>query len=385
MVDQLKDWLIQVRRDFHLHPELGFEENRTAKKIAAYLDEMGIEYIEGIARTGIVGIIRGGQEGKTIALRADIDALPIQDEKKTEYQSMVEGKMHACGHDAHTTILLGTAKVLNEMKDSLKGNVKLFFQPAEETTGGAKPMIEEGVMENPHVDAVFGLHMDPEINVGSIGIKYGKMNASSDMFDVIIRGKGSHGAYPQNGIDAVAVSAGVISALQTVVSRNVDPRDSAVVTIGKIQGGTAGNIICDKVEMRGIIRTLTPKTRAVVLERVKSVIEMTAEALGATGEFIRHEGYTSLINDDHYVDMVKANGEKLLGKDHIVIKQVVSMGVEDFAFFLEKAPGAFFTIGCRNEDKGIIHPLHHCLFDIDEDCLTIGVAMQVENVKSLLS
>jgi len=384
MYEYLRDWLIKVRRDFHQHPELGMNEFRTAKKVTEYLDEMGIEYIEGVANTGVVGIIRGGQEGKTVALRADMDALPMQEATDHAYRSEIDGVMHACGHDAHTAILLGTAKVLNNIKDSLNGNVKLLFQPAEETVGGAKPMIMEGAMENPHVDAVFGLHVNPELPIGTVGLKYGKMNASSDMFDIIVHGKSTHGAYPSTGIDAIVVGAQIVTALQTVVSRSVDPRDAAVLSIGMVNGGTAGNIICNKVEMRGIIRTLTPKTRELVLERARSTVEKTAEALGAVAEFVRHESYAALINDDCYVDILKANVEKLLGRDGVIFEEEVSMGVEDFSYFLQVAPGAYFDLGCRNEEKGAIYDLHNCLFNIDEDCLAIGVAMQVENVKSVL-
>jgi len=382
--DDIKDWIVDVRRDFHQNPEVGMEEVRTAERIASYLREMNIEVIEGVAGTGVVGIIRGGSEGKTVALRADMDALPIVDEKNVDYKSKIEGKMHACGHDAHTTILLGTAKVLNGMKKELKGNVKLIFQPAEETTGGAKPMIEAGVLENPHVDAIFGLHVEPEIEMGSIGIKYGKAYASSDMFDLIISGKSAHGAYPHSGIDAVVVAANVITALQTIVGRNVDPRDSAVLSIGMINGGSARNIICDHIEMRGIIRTLNPETRKMVLHRAKDIVENVCASMGAKGEFIRYESYTSLINHESCVDVVRDNGEKVLGKEKIILLQEASMGVEDFAYFLEKVPGAFYFLGCRNEEKGIVHPLHNCLFDIDEECLLIGVRMQVENVKSIL-
>lgn len=384
MYEYLRDWLVCVRRDFHQYPELGMSETRTAKKIAAYLKEMDIEYVEGIANTGVVGIIGGEQEGRTVALRADMDALPIQEARDCEYRSKTDGIMHACGHDAHLAILLGTAKALNGMKNNLKGNIKLLFQPAEETVGGAKPMIDEGVMENPHIDAVLGLHVDPALKVGSIGLKYGKMSAASDTFKIIIHGRSAHGAYPHLGIDAIAASAQVITALQSVISRNVDPRDSAVLTIGRINGGTAGNIICDNVELHGTIRTLDPKTREIVLERAVNIVGATTEALGAKGEFIRQEGYVALMNDDWVVDLLKANGEKLLGKDGVILIKDASMGVEDFSFFLEKSPGAYFNLGCRNEEKGITYGLHHGLFDIDEDCLTIGVAMMVESTKSLL-
>ncbi|MBS4534841.1 amidohydrolase [Clostridium sp. D2Q-14] len=235
--NSIKDWLINIRREFHMYPELGMEEFKTSQKICDLLDEMGIEYERGIANTGVVGIIKGKKEGKTVALRADMDALPIDERNDVYYKSKIKGKMHACGHDAHMTILMGTAKILNDMRDELKGKVKLIFQPAEETVGGAKKMIEEGVLENFKVDAVFGLHVAPEIPVGKIGIKYDKMNASSDTLEINIFGESTHGAYPHSGIDSIMIASQVINALQTIVSRNVNPIDSAVISLGTIQGG----------------------------------------------------------------------------------------------------------------------------------------------------
>lgn len=384
MYEELKPWLVEIRRDFHSYPELGMQEFRTSRKIAEYLREMDIEVIEGVANTGVVGIIRGEQEGKTVGIRADIDALPMEDTKEVSYKSRVAGVAHACGHDAHTAMLLGAAKVLSTMKKDLKGNVKLFFQPAEESVGGAKFMVEHGVMKNPQVNAVFGLHVDPELNTGTIGIRYGKMNAASDSFKIVIHGASSHGAYPHTGVDTVIVAAQILTALQTVISRNVDPRDSAVLTVGKIHGGTATNIICDTLSIGGMIRTLSEETRRLVLERAKTIVEKTAEAFGATAEFIRYEGYAALINVDEYVDLVKASGEKLLGSKNVSLKQYVSLGVEDFSYFLEEAPGAFFTLGCKGNTKGDKYSLHNSDFDIDEDCLLVGVGMHVENVLNVL-
>lgn len=380
----IKDWLIKIRREFHMCPELGMEEFKTSGKICDLLDEMGIEYQRGIANTGVVGIIKGKNKGKTVALRADMDGLPILEKNDLEYKSKVNGKMHACGHDAHMTILLGTAKILNEMKDELKGNIKLIFQPAEETVGGARPMIEEGVMENPKVDGVFGLHVAPEIPVGKIGIKYGKMNASSDTLNIKIYGESTHGAYPHSGIDSIMIASQVINALQTIVSRNVSPLDSAVISLGTIKGGTQHNIIANSVQMTGTLRTLSPKTRKMALSRIKDIVENIPKSLGGRGEFIREEGYAALINHDHMVDLVKDTGESLLGEDNIIEINEPSLGVEDFAYFLNEVEGAYYRLGCRNEDKGIIHDGHHDRFNIDEDCLLIGVAMQVSNVIKFL-
>lgn len=377
--EKIKDWLVEIRRDFHMNPELGMEEFRTRDKIVEYLKALDIEYVTGIAGTGVLGIIRGKEEGKTVALRADMDALPIEDKKNVPYRSTVPGKMHACGHDAHMTILLGAARLLKSMEDQLRGNVKLLFQPAEETVGGAKPMIQAGVMENPKVDAVFGLHVTPEISVGEIGIKYGQMNAASDTIKIILRGKSSHGAYPQEGVDTIMMAGQVLTALQSIVSRNMDPRNSAVVTIGTIRGGTQGNIIADKVELVGTVRTLDPNTRSLVIKRIEEIVTNLAKAMGGEGEFIREEGYTALINADEIVDIVKANAEEMLGLDKVHVLRQASLGVEDFAYFAQEAPGAFYRLGSRNEKKGIIHDAHYCLFDIDEDCLVIGAALQTQN------
>lgn len=377
----IHSWLIDMRRAIHRHPEFGMEEYQTKEKITTVLAEMGIDYETGIASTGVVGYIQGKKEGKTVALRADMDALPIQEENDVTYKSEVDGKMHACGHDAHTSILLGTAWLLQKNKEQLSGTVKLFFQPAEETVGGAKPMIKAGVMENPRVDAVFGLHVAPELSTGSIGVKYGQMNASSDTLLMTIKGKSGHGAYPHEGKDSIVISAQVISALQSIVSRNIDPRESAVISIGEIHGGKQKNIIADEVKMVGTLRTFADDIRQLTLDRIEEILHYTTKAMGGTYEFeLGIDGYTALINNVDMVDIVKQTGQKMLGKQKVITIQQPSMGVEDFAYFTKAAPSAFFRLGCRNEDKGIIHGAHTNRFDIDENCLPLGVAMQTQNV-----
>lgn len=375
---EILPWLIEVRRDFHQYPEIGLEEFRTQEQVMRYLDEMGIPYTKS-AGTGIVGLIQGARPGATVALRGDMDALPILEAEDREYRSKIPGKMHACGHDAHMTCLLGAARILNHYKAELAGNVKLFFQPAEETVGGALPMIKEGVLENPKVDAVFGLHVSSEIPAGHIGVKYGQMNASSDDLSIIVRGENGHGAYPHSGRDAIVIAAHVITALQTIVSRNVDPRRAAVITIGMISGGTANNILAQEVKLTGTIRTLEPSVREQVKERIQEVAALTARALGGEAEVTYEEGYTSLINDDALVDLVKRNGEELLGEQHVRINELPNMGVEDFAYFAENVPGAFFHLGVRNEETGCVYPVHHPNFDLDERSLAVGAAMQALN------
>ena len=382
--ENIRDWIVGIRRDFHMNPELSTEEFRTRDKVVEYLEDMGIEYETGIADTGIVGIIRGKQGGKTVALRADMDALPIQDEKDATYKSRVHGKMHACGHDAHTAILLGTARILKGMEDNLRGNVKLFFQPAEETVGGAERMIEDGVMENPKVDAVFGLHVSPEIDAGKIGIKYGQTNAYTDGIEIIIYGRGCHAARPQEGVDAIVIAGQIIIALQSIVSRNIDPINSAVVTIGTINGGTRGNIIADRVRLTGTMRTLGPDTRELVIKRIKDITTRIAEAMGGKAECIIKDGYIALVNTDEIVDIVRDSGEGVLGADNVIMLKTPRLGGEDFAYFAKAAPSAFYRLGCGNIEKGIVHGAHSCRFDIDEDCLVFGTALQVQNVLTFL-
>lgn len=380
----IRDWMVEIRRDLHMYPELSTEEYRTGEKIVDHLENLGIEYQTGIAGTGIVGIIRGKKTGKTVALRADMDALPIQDKKEVAYRSRLAGKMHACGHDAHVAILLGASRILKGMEDDLEGNVKLFFQPAEETVGGARPMVEAGVMEDPKVDAVFGLHVSVELNVGEIGIKYGQMNAYSDNIRVLVHGKSSHGAYPQDGIDAILIASQIVTALQSVVSRNVDPRNSAVISFGTIKGGSQDNIIADRVELTGTIRSLDPSTRKLVIKQIEAIVGQIARAMGGRAQCIIGEGYTAIINTDSIVDIVKNNGENILGRDRVIVLEDKSLGVEDFAYFAEAAPAAFYRLGCRNEEKGIVHDAHYCLFDIDEDALVYGAALQAKNALSVL-
>lgn len=382
-VEEMKGWLVDVRRDFHKHPELSTKEFNTHDRIIKYLEELGIEYEANVADTGVVGIIRGTKEGKTVALRGDIDALPITEKNDVPYKSTNEGVMHACGHDAHTTIVLGAAKYLQEHRDSFAGCVKLFFQPAEETVGGAKRMIEAGVMENPTVDAVFGLHVDTFIPTGNIGVRYGQMNASTDTVTLTIKGENAHGAYPQNGVDSIVVASHVVQALQSIVSRNVDPRDSAVVTLGVIEGGTQSNIIAKEVKITGTVRTLSNETRELVLRRIEEILAHTTKTYGADYEFyLDPTGYIALSNTDEIVDIVKDSTVTLFGEEHVTLVEQASLGGEDFSFFADAAPSAFFRLGARNEEKGIVHGGHTEHFNVDEDCLPVGVAMQVQNVLS---
>jgi len=382
-VDEIFDEIVEIRRDIHKHPELGMEETRTSKIIKEFLDKYNIDNYS-CAGTGVVGIIRGKNPGKTIGLRADIDALPIQEETDLEFKSVYDGKMHACGHDAHTSILLGVGKIFKEMEDKLKGNIKLFFQPAEETVGGALPMIKEGCMREPDVDYVIGLHVFPSLETGYVEMKYDKMNASTDEFNIIINGQAGHGAYPHNSKDAIVISAHVITGLQTMISRIISPLDSVVLTIGTIKGGSGGNIIADKVEMTGTLRTLEEEQRKKAKEKITKIVKNVSEAYDGIGEVEFIEGYKALVNNDQVVKLVEKKAKKILGKDKVIIGKEPSMGAEDFSYFADEAMGAFFSLGCGNKEKGIVYNGHHPKFQIDEDCLKIGMHLQVENALELL-
>lgn len=377
--DNIKDELKQIRRTLHQYPELGFEETNTSKYIKEFLTKEGIEYTE-FAKTGVCGIINGTKEGnnKVIALRADIDGLPIQDKKTCEYSSKVKGKMHACGHDGHTTILLGAAKILNKHKDEFSGIVKLIFEPAEETTGGAKVMIKEGVLENPKVDVMCGLHVEETIDCGSIMVRKGTVNAASNPFNITIKGAGGHGAYPDTAIDPIVIAGHVITSLQSIVSREIKPVNPSVVTIGSIHGGTAQNIIPSEVKMSGIIRTMTNEDREFAKQRLKEIVNGICTTFRGSAEIEIEESYPCLYNDDDMVDLLEKSAIEILGAENVKLQKNPKLGVESFAYFANEVPSVFYFLGIRNEKKGIIHSAHNNLFDIDEDALPIGVAIQCE-------
>lgn len=387
-IENISEELINIRREFHKDPELGGNEFKTMDRICSYLDSWGIEYKKGIAQTGVCAIVRGknrsGEKNICVGVRADIDALPLKEEADVEFKSLNDGAMHACGHDAHTAIALGTAKVIKSMEDTLKGDVKFFFQPAEETTGGAERMISEGVLKNPDVDYVLGLHVDTGINTGTVKLKYGKMMASSDEITIRVSGKSTHGAHPDKGIDPLVIAANLIMSLQSLVSRNISPLNQAVFTLGTIHGGTKGNIIPDEVEMTGILRTLDPETRSFMKKRIGEMVENVPKAYGGEGKLFIRESYMALINSDEAVDSVRSVAEKILGENNILISQEPDMGTEDFSYFAANVKSCFFNLGCRNEEIGSVYPIHSNRFKIDENCLATGVQIQVENVLKLL-
>lgn len=375
--NRIKDELITIRRDLHEHPELGFEEKRTSEKIKEFLTKEGIPYVE-VAKTGVCGIIKGEKKdnNRVIGLRADMDALPIQDKKVCSYSSKVPGKMHACGHDAHTTILLGVARILNKNKRLFGGCVKLFFEPAEETVGGAPFMIKEGVLENPRVDAIVGLHVTEDLDYGKIRIKSGVVNAASNPYKIKIKGRGGHGAAPHTTIDPIVIASNVVMALQTIVSREIAPVNPSVITVGSINGGTAQNVIPEEVEIIGIIRTLTKEDREYVVRRFKELVTGICRGMRGECDIYIEEGYPCLYNNATMVERVKYVGKELLGVENVVEQKHPSMGVESFAFFAMERTSAFYYLGTGNRTKGTDKAAHSNLFDIDEDAIPLGVAMQ---------
>lgn len=380
-VNNLKDWIIKIRRDIHETPELAMEEYITKEKIKKYLDRIGIEYKEFESHRGIIAYIIKNPAYKTIAIRADIDALPISEKNNKLYKSKHDGVMHACGHDAHTAMLIGACKVLYDMREELKVNVKFFFQGAEERFGGAKYLIKDGCLEKPRVDYMFGLHVQANVEKGFIECREGTLNASSSSLKIRIKGKRAHGAYPENGTDALVCAAQIITSLQSIVSRNISPSNMAVLTLGKISGGEAQNVICEDVEINGTIRTLNDESKKLIVDRAKTIVENTANAYGCEGNiYMENQGYPPVINDKELVDIIKFNTEKLLGKEAYKEKMYPSMGAEDFSFYTENCKGVFFHLGCGNKEKSINSLIHTDTFDIDEECLFIGSAMHVLNV-----
>jgi len=379
----MKDWLVEVRRAIHMQPELGFEEIETSRLVSEWLERFGLHVKRGLAKTGVVGLLDGKEQSRTVAIRADMDALPIDEANSVPYASRVKGKMHACGHDAHVAILLGVAKFFSSMRDRVKGNIKWIFQPAEEGGGGGRVMVEEGVLENPKVDAIFGAHVFPFLPVGKVGIYEREGLAATDRFTIKIIGKGGHAATPHVSKDPILATGHLITQIHSIVSRNVNPLESAVVTIGKVSGGTAFNIIPDEVELLGTVRSLNSQVRETLKLRIEQVVQGIVQSYNMDYRFEFEYGYPVLINDLEMSKLVASACGNGIGNENVEILKP-SMGGEDFAYYLEKVPGSFFRLGCRNEEKGIVHPYHSSLFDIDEEVLPFGVEMFIRIIDQYL-
>jgi amidohydrolase len=370
----LRPHLTSLRRDFHQHPELSFQEVRTAAEVTDLLTELGLEVQTGVGGTGVVGLLRGGKPGRTLAIRADMDALPMQEQTEASYRSLNPGVMHACGHDAHMAIVLGAATLLKSMREELAGNIKFIFQPGEETPpGGAPGMIEEGVLEEPHVDAVLGLHMYIEVPVGKIALRIGQFLCGMAGFNLTVLGKGAGGSVPHRGVDGIAVAAQVISNLQMMISRGVNPLGSATLTVTEIHGG-AGHIMADRGNARNG-RFLAPDVMGEIPARMEKIIAGLTQAHGAGYEFSFEPAYPPLINDRAMAGLITAAGTDLLGAENVLADFHPVMAADDFAYFTNARPGAMVLIGIGNPQQGITYPHHHPRFDIDEDSLPVGAAL----------
>jgi amidohydrolase len=381
--DEIAEWepeLIATRRDFHMHPELGLEEVRTSGIVVERLRALGFTEIQtGIAVTGVKAVLRGGTPGKTVLLRADMDALPIEEENAVEYRSQTAGTMHACGHDAHTAILLSTARILMRHREEIPGTVVFCFQPAEEGRGGAKKMVAEGVLENPHVDVALGLHVIQEMPVGTVNVLPGPMMAGGDVFRVKIQGKGGHGAMPHTTVDALMVGVECINALQTLVSREVDPHQPAVVTTATFHaGGTAANIIADTATFSGTVRWFDRAVGDQLAARIPALVTGIAESLRASAqvEYVNVVGPT--VNEAGLTALIDTVAQEVVGADK-VLHGPPTMGGEDFSEFMPFVPACFFWVGSRNEETGKVWGHHHPKFDIDERALSTGVEMMVRS------
>lgn len=387
-VDEILPGVIADRRHLHENPELGFQEFKTAEFVRQRLESLGVEDIRtGIAQTGVTGLIRGTKPGpgKVVLLRADIDALPLTEENDVEYRSQTDGVMHACGHDGHTAMLLGVARLLMERRDQFSGAVKLLFQPSEEANeGGAKPMIEAGVLEDPHVDAVFGQHVASDKPTGTVWVKGGPLQAAADSFTIRVQGKGGHGATPDTAVDPIVAGMRIVDALQTIVSRNIDPMEQVVVSVCTFHSGTADNIIPDTAQFGGTVRTFTPENRDLAEHRMKEIATNIAQAMGATAEVEYRRGYPPTVNDPEMAELVRRAAVTAIGEDR-VHEATPIMPAEDFSYFLNERPGTYFMTGCRNEEKGFVWPHHHPKFDLDEESFQYGVAVLVQTALDFLN
>ena len=384
-IRSLQSSIVKWRRELHQKPELGFAEQITAEFIDRKLNQWQIPHQTGIAKTGIVATITGKSPGKVLAIRADMDALPIQEANEVPYKSQHDGKMHACGHDGHTAIALATAYYLSQHRNDFSGTVKMIFQPAEEGPGGAKPMIEEGVLNNPDVDAIIGLHLWNNLPLGTVGVRNGALMAAVECFRLSILGKGGHGAMPDQTVDSIVVGSQIVNALQTIVSRNVNPLDSAVVTVGEFHAGTALNIIADTARMSGTIRYFNPELETLIGERLEAIIAGVCQMHNAQYELNHWQLYPPTVNDRAIAELVRSVAAEVVETPVGVVPECQTMGGEDMSFFLQQVPGCYFFLGSANPEKGLAYPHHHPRFDFDETALGMGVEMFVRCVEKYLN
>ncbi len=398
---ELDAWMRETRRYLHMNPELSLDENNTSRLVSGHLKELGIQHRTGVGGdgrsifmdakalkaagitpgpttggTGILGTIEGRKPGKVLLLRADMDALPINEQNDVPYKSTKPGVMHACGHDLHTTILMGTAEVLNGLRDQFDGTIKLMFQPAEEGPGGAVAMINDKILDDPKVDAAIALHVGVGMHAGQVAVGSGPAHAAADTVKIVVKGVGGHAARPQAAVDTMVVSAHILIALQNIVSREVDPFQPAVVTFGTLHGGTANNVIPPIAEMNGTVRTHSPEVRDLIEKRITEIATGVAKAMRAEAEVIYLRGYPSMRNDEAVADVVREAAVEMLGEENVVAREP-SMAGEDLSFIAERVPTCMFGLGVSDPSRDIIYPPHHPRFDADEDALATGVKVMV--------
>jgi amidohydrolase len=389
LIDGLLPEIVEVRRDIHQHPELACQEHRTSEKVASWLANNDGISIKRIANsTGVVGLLNEKSPGKTVALRADMDALPIIENTGASYASVERGRAHSCGHDGHTAVLMGTAKVLSKLRSELHGKVKFVFQPAEESgsTEGASRMVKEGVLNDPRVDAIFALHSWPALNAGEVGVRYGVMMANTDTFKVTLYGRGGHAARPEEAIDPIVMSAKVIESIQTIISRGTSPLAPAVITVGKIEGGSTSNVIPDSVSLLGTVRTLDDGTRTRIFDSMKRVVESTASMFRApTPELEITKGYPATVNNDKMASLVERVARELLGEANVKTITQPTMGGEDFSYYLQNVPGAMFRLGVASSNEDHNAPLHSARFNFNDDAIRTGILVMTGIVFEFLN
>ncbi len=373
----IRERLVEDRRDFHRNPELAFQEHRTAGVVAERLDSLGWNVRTGVGETGVLGQLEGSGGGPTVLIRVDMDGLPVQEPMDRPYSSQVEGLMHACGHDGHMAVGLAVADLLSQRRNHLKGNVKLAFQPAEEIASGAQKMIDDGAMRNPKVDRTLSFHLWSGLPVGQVTAQPGPIFSSADGIRLTIKGKGGHGGMPHLSVDPILISAHVITALQTILSREIAPTQTGVLGFGTIQGGTAFNVVSDKVELAGTIRTLDDSVRDYILRRVEEISSQVAQAMRGECEFTHVVGVPPVVNDEEVSKLVTDVAQTVVGPENVVTITPLQLG-EDVTLFLRQAPGCFFLVGCGNAAKGITASHHSAEFDIDEDSLPIAAQIMTE-------
>jgi len=372
--EEIFDRVVLIRRELHKNPELGFGEFKTSGLIRSFLEELGLD-VSGFAGTGLAATINGKENKKTVAIRADMDALPIKEENTFEFASKNVGKMHACGHDGHMAIVLGAAYVLTRLREFLNGNVKLIFQPAEEGLGGAEVMVNEGVLYNPKVDAIIGAHVSPLINTGLISVKKGPVMASPTEFEIEITGRSGHAAQPENAVNPITIGAAVIERFKSIIKPGGDSLKKAILTVTCFNAGSAFNIIPDSVTLKGTIRTFDADICKFVKDSMEEILREETQKAGATYKFQANDGYPPVINDDLLVDKFISSAEKIITSKNIITSNEPSMLAEDFSYYSRVVPGTYFHLGCRNQMNNQVYNLHSSKFNLDENCIKIGVEL----------